>query len=86
MYPDNRRSYVGNFLHLMFATPCEEYEVDPVVRKAIDMLLILHADHEQNCSTSTVRLVGSSMVNLFGAISFGHQRLVGAVTAVRTKK
>jgi len=77
MYPDNRRSYVGNFLHLMFATPCEEYEVDPVVRKAIDMLLILHADHEQNCSTSTVRLVGSSMVNLFGAISAGISALWG---------
>ncbi len=51
MYPDNKLRYVGNFLHLMFATPCEPYEVDPVVEKAIDLLLILHADHEQNCST-----------------------------------
>ena len=77
MYPDNRLSYVGNFLRLMFATPCEPYEVDPVVEKAIDLLLILHADHEQNCSTSTVRLVGSSHVNLFAAISAGINALWG---------
>jgi citrate synthase len=77
MYPDNRLSYVGNFLRLMFATPCEEYEVDPVVEKAIDLLLILHADHEQNCSTSTVRLVGSSHVNLFAAVSAGINALWG---------
>jgi citrate synthase len=77
MYPDNRLSYVGNFLHMMFATPCEAYEVDPVVRKAIDLLLILHADHEQNCSTSTVRLVGSSLVNLFASISAGITALWG---------
>ncbi len=77
MYPDNRLSYVGNFLHMMFATPCEAYEVDPVVRKAIDLLLILHADHEQNCSTSSVRLVGSSMVNLFASISAGIKALWG---------
>jgi citrate synthase len=77
MYPDNRLRYVGNFLHLMFATPCEAYQVDPVVEKAIDLLLILHADHEQNCSTSTVRLCGSSMVNLFGAISAGINALWG---------
>jgi citrate synthase len=77
MYPDNRLSYVGNLLRLMFATPCEQYVVDPVVEKAIDLLLILHADHEQNCSTSTVRLVGSSMVNLFAAISAGINALWG---------
>ncbi len=77
MYPDNRLSYVGNFLHLMFATPCEDFEVDPVVEKAIDLLLILHADHEQNCSASTVRLCGSSMVNLFGTISAGINALWG---------
>ena len=77
MYPDNRLEYVGNFLHLMFATPCEDFEVDPVVEKALDLLLILHADHEQNCSTSTVRLVGSSMVNLFAAISAGINALWG---------
>ena len=69
IYPDNSLRYVGNFLHLMFATPCEPFHVDPVIEKAIDLLLILHADHEQNCSTSTVRLCGSSRVNLFGAIS-----------------
>ena len=77
MFPDNKLSYVGNFLHLMFATPCEPYIVDPVIEKAIDLLLILHADHEQNCSTSTVRLGGSSMVNLFGAISAGINALWG---------
>jgi len=77
LYPDNRLSYVGNFLHTLFATPCEEYAVDPVVEKAIDLLLILHADHEQNCSTSTVRLVGSSNANLFAAISAGISALWG---------
>jgi citrate synthase len=77
MYPDNRLSYVGNILRLLFATPCEPYEVDPVVEKAIDLLLILHADHEQNCSTSTVRLVGSSHVNLFAAVSAGINALWG---------
>jgi citrate synthase len=77
IYPDNRVSYVGNFLRLMFATPCEEYEVDPVVEKVLDLLLILHADHEQNCSTSTVRLVGSSMVNLFASVSAGINALWG---------
>jgi citrate synthase len=77
MYPDNRLSYVGNILRLLFATPCEPYEVDPVIEKAMDLLLILHADHEQNCSASTVRLVGSSMVNLFAAISAGINALWG---------
>jgi citrate synthase len=77
MYPNNRRTYVGNFLHMLFATPCEEFEVDPVVRRAVDLLLILHADHEQNCSTSTVRIVGSSLANLFAAISAGINALWG---------
>jgi citrate synthase len=77
MYPNNKLDYVGNFLWMMFGNPCEEYEVDPVVRKALDLLFILHADHEQNCSTSSVRLVGSSMVNLFGAISAGINALWG---------
>ena len=77
MYPRNDLSYAGNFLHMMFANPCEEYELDPVVEKAIDLLLILHADHEQNCSTSTARLVGSSMVNLFAAISASISALWG---------
>ena len=77
MYPRNDLSYVGNFLYMMFGTPCEPYEVDPTVEKAMDLLLILHADHEQNCSTSTVRLCGSSQVNLFAAISAGINALWG---------
>jgi len=77
MYPRNDLSYVGNLLYMMFGNPCESYEVDPVIEKAIDLLLILHADHEQNCSTSTVRLVGSSKVNLFAAISAGINALWG---------
>ena len=68
-YPKNSLSYCGNFLHMMFATPAEPYEVDPVMERALNLLLILHADHEQNCSTSTVRLAGSSEVNQFAAIS-----------------
>jgi citrate synthase len=78
LYPDNSLNYVENFLRMMFGTPCEEYVVDPVVVEAIDQLLILHADHEQNCSTSTVRLVGSSHVNLFAAISSGLAALWGS--------
>ncbi len=77
MYPNNALSYVGSFLHMTFSTPCEPYEVDPVIEKAIDLLLILHADHEQNCSTSTTRMVGSSMANLFAAISAGINALWG---------
>jgi citrate synthase len=77
MYPRNHLDYASNFLHMMFATPCEEYMVDPVVAKAIDLLLILHADHEQNCSTSTVRMVGSSQANLFAGISAGIGALWG---------
>ena len=61
LYPLNELDYVGNFLRMMFGNPCEDFEVDPVVRNALDLLFILHADHEQNCSTSTTRLVGSSM-------------------------
>ena len=70
-YPDNSLSYATNFLKMMFSTPCEPYEVDPIAAKVLDVLLILHADHEQNCSTSTVRLVGSSMCNLFASVSAG---------------
>jgi len=77
MYPRNELDYTTNFLHMMFATPCEEYRVDPVVAKALDLLLILHADHEQNCSTSTVRLVGSSQANLFASVSAGISALWG---------
>jgi citrate synthase len=77
LYPKNEFDYVGNFLRMMFGNPCEEFEVDPVIKKALDLLFLLHADHEQNCSTSTVRLVGSSMVNLFGAVSAGINALWG---------
>jgi citrate synthase len=76
-YPDNSLGYATNFLKMMFSTPCEPYEVDPVAAKALEVLLILHADHEQNCSTSTVRLVGSSMCNLFASVSAGIYALWG---------
>lgn len=76
-YPDNTLSYTANFLNMMFSTPCEEYTVDPIMAKALDVLLILHADHEQNCSTSTVRLVGSTMCNLYASISAGIYALWG---------
>lgn len=71
MYPQNRLSYCANFLHMMFALPTEEYEINPTVEKALNTLLILHADHEQNCSTSTVRIAGSSHASLYAAISSG---------------
>ncbi|WP_295854053.1 citrate synthase [uncultured Xylophilus sp.] len=71
MYPRNELSYAGNFLHMMFATPCEPYKVSPVLEKALDRIFILHADHEQNASTSTVRLCGSSGTNPFAAIAAG---------------
>ena len=77
MYPRNRLDYSANFLHMMFATPCDEFEADPAIAKALDLLLILHADHEQNCSTSTVRVVGSSRANLFASISAGIGALWG---------
>lgn len=63
IYPRNDLSYAENFLHMMFATPCEEYEVNPIVARAMDKIFTLHADHEQNASTSTVRLAGSSGAN-----------------------
>ena len=71
IYPRNDLSWTGNFLHMMFAVPAEAYEVNPVMEEALNLLLILHADHEQNCSTSTVRMVGSSDANLFASISGG---------------
>ena len=77
LYPDNSQSYVENFLRLCFGLPAEPYVVDPAVAKALDMLFILHADHEQNCSTSTVRVVGSSEANLFASISAGINALFG---------
>lgn len=77
MYPKNNLDYCSNFLHMMFAMPTDEYKVDPVVASALNKLLILHADHEQNCSTSTVRIVGSSQANLYAAISAGISALWG---------
>jgi len=76
-YPQNELNYTENFLHMMFSNPCEDYEVDPLVAKVLDTLLILHADHEQNCSTSTVRLVGSSRCNLYSSVSAGIYALWG---------
>ncbi|MEL0260913.1 MAG: citrate/2-methylcitrate synthase, partial [Aquiluna sp.] len=71
MYPDNSLSMVENFLRMTFGTYAEDYVQNPVVTEALDTLLLLHADHEQNCSTSTVRLVGSSQANLFASVSAG---------------
>ena len=77
LYPDNSLGLVENFLRMTFGFPAEPYEVDPAIAKALDRLFILHADHEQNCSTSTVRLVGSSQANLFASISAGINALFG---------
>lgn len=77
MYPDNSLDPASNFLRMMFGYPTEEYEVDPVLAKALDKLLILHADHEQNCSTSTVRMVGSAQANMFVSIAGGINALSG---------
>ncbi len=76
-YPDNKLNYSSNFLKMMFAVPADDYEVDPVVASAIDKLLILHADHEQNCSASTVRIVGSSHASLYASIAAGIGALWG---------
>ncbi|GLU56095.1 citrate synthase [Dyadobacter frigoris] len=76
-YPNNDLDYCSNFLNMMFSLPVEKYKVDPVVSAALNKLLILHADHEQNCSTSTVRLVGSSHANIYSSISSGISALWG---------
>jgi citrate synthase len=77
VYPDNTLDYTSNFLQMMFATPAEKYNVDPEYARALDLLLILHADHEQNCSTSTVRLVGSAKSNMFASVAAGVLALWG---------
>ncbi|MEW5249585.1 citrate synthase [Microbulbifer sp. 2201CG32-9] len=77
MYPDNSLGYAANFLHMMFGNPCERSKIDPVVAKAMDIIFLLHADHEQNASTSTVRLAGSSGANPFACISAGIAALWG---------
>ncbi len=76
-YPDNRLDYSARFLKMVFSLPAEEFEVDPVIADALDKLLILHADHEQNCSTSTVRIVGSSRASIYSSISAGINALWG---------
>ncbi|NBO26629.1 MAG: citrate synthase [Actinobacteria bacterium] len=76
-YPDNSLDYVSNFMNMTFGVPAEPYQVNPAIVKALDMLFILHADHEQNCSTSTVRMVGSSHANLFASVSAGINALFG---------
>jgi citrate synthase len=77
IYPRNDLNYIEDFLHMMFAVPAEPYEVPEVLSRALDLLLILHVDHEQNCSTSTVRMVGSSQANLFASVSAGVAALWG---------
>ncbi len=77
IYPTNALSYCGNFLKMMFGVPAEEYEVNPVMTNALRLLFLLHADHEQNCSTSTVRLVGSAGANLYASVSAGISALWG---------
>jgi citrate synthase len=77
LYPDNSLGYVENFLRMTFGVPTTPYEVDPTIARVLDMLFVLHADHEQNCSTSTVRLVGSSNANLFASVSAGVSALFG---------
>ena len=77
VYPRNDLGYCANLLHMFFAVPCEPYHVDPVAAEALDLLFILHADHEQNASTSTVRLAGSTGANPYAAISAGVAALWG---------
>jgi len=77
VYPQNKYNYIENFLNMMFKLPVEDYKIDPVVSKALNTLLILHADHEQNCSTSTVRVVGSSQANLYASVGAGISALWG---------
>ncbi|MGF1532246.1 MAG: citrate synthase [Bernardetiaceae bacterium] len=77
MYPDNSKDYVARFLKMMFGLPTDEYEVDPVQVAALDKLLILHADHEQNCSTSTIRIVGSALANLYSGVASAISALGG---------
>ena len=77
IYPQDKLAYCANFLNMMFAVPAESYEADPEICKALDLLLILHADHEQNCSASTVRVVGSSMANVYASVASGILALWG---------
>ncbi len=85
LYPDNSLSLTENFLRMSFGFPAEPYELDPTIVKALDLLLILHADHEQNCSTSTVRLVGSSQANLYASVSSASTPCPARCTAAPTR-
>ncbi len=85
-YPRNKLKYAENFLHLLFSVPTEDYEPDPLMARALDVIMILHADHEQNASTSTVRLAGSSEANPFAAVSAGIASLWDLHTVARTKR
>ena len=86
VYPRNDLDYCANMLHMFFAVPAEEYVVDPIAAQAIDLLFVLHADHEQNASTSTVRLAGSTGANPYAAISRGVSALWGPAAAGRTRR
>jgi citrate synthase len=86
IYPDNSLTYLANFLKMMFAMPTEPYVVDPDLARVLDILLILHADHEQNCSTSTVRIVGSSQANLYASLTSGICALWGSLHGGLIKK
>ena len=77
LYPDSARGYTEDFIRMTFGMPYQAYDIDPALVRALDMLLILHADHEQNCSTSTVRLVGSSQANLYASVAAGVGALAG---------
>src|SRR5262249_13137531 len=77
LYPDNSLGYVADLLRMTFGVPTQPYQGDPVHARVLDMLFVLHADHEQNCSTSTVRLVGSAQANLFASVSAGVNALFG---------
>ena len=77
IYPNPDLNYVDNFLHMMFSDSQDDFHSEPIFTEALDLLLILHADHEQNCSTSTVRMAGSSMANIYGAVSAGIAALWG---------
>ncbi len=77
VYPKNSLDYASNFLNMCFAVPCEDYKINPVMAKALDRIFILHADHEQNASTSTVRLAGSSGANPFACIAARHRMPLG---------
>ena len=85
VYPDNSLSYVGNLLNMMFSVPCERYALDPAAEKALDLIFMLHIDHEQNADTSTVRLAGSSGANPFACIAAGIAALWVPRTGARMK-